>query len=204
MRGKQAQAGRNFQAVANGHLLVIRHTTDHQRSTRAGVIVSFCRGELGWLQFGDAPRGQITRQDLQRDADATQSRSDAESGAMEFTFGTTQQEERVNPSNEESRSYECRKCHMYHFVKGSRAEHGGDRINLCKLAVSILETRRSVHPRVGRDNEDAGGNSADRNQDPGKPMSQWRKFSPAIKEKTEKDRFRKESEAFQREGHPDD
>ena len=57
-------------------------------------------------------------------------------------------------------------------MKAGRIEHGGDRIDLGELAVDDPEAGRSVHPRVGRHDENAGEDAADRDHHPRQPVQE--------------------------------
>ena len=115
----------------------------------------FHRRELGRLQSGDRARAQVTAEDLQRHGDARNDKSEAQCGSMKRVAQVTQQKKSMNCRHHKACRHKCRQRHMHDFVKRGRVQHRGDGVDVPNLSVNDFESSGRVHPRIGRDDEDA-------------------------------------------------
>ena len=161
-------------------LAIRRGGMARENTAMAAPLMRLHRRELGRLQPPHDTGAEIAAEDLQRDADASDTQGNTQCALMKKAVPVAQEEEAMHGGNGKTCCHKGRQRHVEDFMEAGRVQHGHDRVNIGNPALRHLEACRRVHPRIGGHDKNSGEDPADSDDQSRKPVQERREAVPAV------------------------
>ncbi len=167
------------------------------------VWASMAANLAGWFSATSA-RGDIARDDLERNGDSGHAHGDLKSEARLVVPAAEEHENSVDGGDCETGGDVGSERAVEGLVEPGGVEHRIPRIDVGDVAVDDVESLGGVHPGVDGDDEDGGDGGANEERDADEQVCKGGEAVPAVDVHGEEDGLGEEREAFEGEGHADD